>query len=70
MLTSDDSWYPAMQLFYVKGIEEIPVVEDQENKWVVGILKRRDVIAEYNHLVLMELPKKRRLSESPVAGRN
>ncbi len=52
MLTPDDSLYTAMQLFDVKGIEEIPVVEDLENKWVVGMLKRRDVIAAYNHEVL------------------
>jgi len=52
MLTPDNSLYTAMQLFDVKGIEEIPVVEDLENKWVVGMLKRRDVIAAYNHEVL------------------
>ncbi len=52
MLTPNDSLYTAMQLFDVKGIEEIPVVEDLENKWVVGMLKRRDVIAAYNHEVL------------------
>ncbi len=51
-LTPDDSLYTAMQLFDVKGIEEIPVVEDMENKWVVGMIKRRDVIAAYNHEVL------------------
>ncbi|MBW6519567.1 MAG: chloride channel protein [Desulfoarculaceae bacterium] len=52
MLTPDDSLYTAMQLFDIKGIEEIPVVEDLENKWVLGMLKRRDVIAAYNHEVL------------------
>ncbi len=52
MLTPDDTLYKAMQLFDVKGIEEIPVVEDLENKWVVGMIKRRDVIAAYNHEVL------------------
>ncbi len=51
-LTPDDNLYTAMQLFDVKGLEEIPVVEDLENKWVVGMLKRRDVIAAYNHEVL------------------
>ena len=52
MLTPDDSLYTAMQLFDIKGLEEIPVVEDLENKWVVGMLKRRDVIAAYNHEML------------------
>lgn len=52
MLTPNDSLYTAMQLFDIKGIEEIPVVEDLENRWVVGMLKRRDVIAAYNHEML------------------
>lgn len=52
MLTPDDSLYTAMQLFDVKGIDEIPVVEDLENKWVVGMLKRRNVIDAYNHEIL------------------
>ena len=51
-LTPDDSLYTAMQLFDIKGIEEIPVVETLENRWVVGMLKRRDVIAAYNRQVL------------------
>ena len=41
-----------MMLFDVKGIEEIPVVESLDNKWVLGMLKRRDVIAAYNHEVI------------------
>lgn len=52
MLTPDDNLYTAMELFDVKGIEEIPVVENLEEKWVIGMLKRRDVIAAYNHEVL------------------
>lgn len=51
-LTPDDNLYDAMQLFDLKGIEEIPVVEDQEDPWVLGMLKRKDVIAAYNHEVL------------------
>lgn len=52
MLTPDDNLYMAMELFDVKGIEEIPVVENLEQKWVIGMLKRRDVITAYNHEVL------------------
>ena len=52
MLTPDDNLYDAMQLFDLKGIEEIPVVESQEDPWVLGMLRRRDVIAAYNHEVL------------------
>ena len=52
MLTPDDSLFTAMELFHLKGIEEIPVVEDLDNKWVVGMLKRIDVITAYNHEAL------------------
>lgn len=51
-LTPDDNLYDAMQLFDLKGIEEIPVVESPEEQWVLGMLRRRDVIAAYNHEVL------------------
>ena len=49
MLTPDDSLYEAIRLFDVKGIDEIPVVESQEEPWVLGMLKRQDVINTYNH---------------------
>ena len=52
MLTPDDSLYTAMQLFDIKGIEEIPVVESLKNRWVLGMLKRRSVISAYNREVL------------------
>ncbi len=52
VLTLDDNLYTAMLLFDLKGIEEIPVVEATDNRWVVGMLKRRDVIALYNREVL------------------
>ena len=52
MLTPDDSLYTAMQLFDIKGIEEIPVVESLEERWVVGMLKRRDALDVYNRQAL------------------
>jgi len=52
MLTPDDSLFAAMQLFDVKGIDEIPVVESLEERWVVGMLKRRDALDLYNREVL------------------
>ncbi|MDR3629159.1 MAG: chloride channel protein [Desulfocapsaceae bacterium] len=54
MLTPDDTLFRAMELFHLKDIEEIPVVEDLENRWVVGMLKRRDVITAYNHEALQK----------------
>ncbi len=51
-LTHEDTLYTAMKLFDVKGIEEIPVVDDLDNKWVVGMIKRRNVIAAYNREVI------------------
>jgi len=52
MLTADDSLFTAMQLFDIKGIEEIPVVESLEARWVVGMLKRRDALDAYNRQVM------------------
>lgn len=63
-LTPDDSFYDAMTMFVIKGIEEIPVVESNENRWVVGMLKRTDVITTYNREVL-----KRGISEKTAAIR-
>lgn len=52
MLTPNDTLYDAMHLFDVKGIDEIPVVESLEDPWVLGMLRRTDVIDAYNHEVL------------------
>ncbi len=51
-LTPDTNIYEAMKLFDIKGIDEIPVVETLEDPWVLGMLKRQDVIAAYNHEML------------------
>ena len=48
VLTPNDSLYTALQLFDAQGYDEIPVVETQEARWVVGMLKRRDAQALYN----------------------
>ena len=52
VLTPDDNLYTAINLFDLQGIEEIPVVEATDNRWVVGMLRRRDVLAKYNREVL------------------
>ena len=52
VLTPNDNLYTAMTIFDMKGIEEIPVVEDTDNRWVVGMLRRRDVLARYNREIL------------------
>lgn len=51
-LTHEDTLFTAMKLFDIKGIEEIPVVDSLETKWVVGMLKRRNVIAAYNREII------------------
>lgn len=51
-LIPEDNLYDAIRLFDVKGIEEIPVVESREDQWVLGMLRRRDVISVYNREVL------------------
>ena len=63
-LTPDNSLYEAMTQFVVKGIEEIPVVESQDEMWVVGMLKRREAINAYNREVL-----KRGISEKTASIR-
>ncbi|MBU0673034.1 MAG: chloride channel protein [Proteobacteria bacterium] len=62
VLTPDDNLYNAISLFDLKGIEEIPVVEATDNRWVVGMLRRRDVIAKYNREVLSRGISQRRAS--------
>ncbi|HIJ89978.1 MAG: chloride channel protein [Desulfobulbaceae bacterium] len=52
VLTPEDNLHAAMTLFDAKGLEEIPVVEATDNRWVVGMLKRRDAIAAYNKEVI------------------
>jgi len=52
MLTPDTNLYEAMKLFDIKGIDEIPVVESLEEPWVLGMLKRQEVITAYNHEML------------------
>jgi CIC family chloride channel protein len=52
VLTPEDNLHTAMALFDAKGLEEIPVVEAEDNRWVVGMLKRREAIAAYNKEVL------------------
>jgi len=51
-LTPEDTLYTAIALFDKKGFLEIPVVESAESRWVVGMLKRQDIINAYNVEVL------------------
>lgn len=51
-LTPDDNLYTAITLFDRKGFDEIPVVESADSKWVLGMIKRRDVLNAYNAEVL------------------
>ena len=52
MLTPDDTLYTAMNLFDLKGLEEIPVVESLDDPWVVGKLKHKDAHFLYNREML------------------
>jgi len=52
VLTPEDNLFTAMALFDAKGLEQIPVVEDTNDRWVVGMLKRGDAIAAYNKEVI------------------
>ncbi len=51
-LTPDDNLYTAMSYFDSKGFEELPVVESADSKWVLGMVKRRDVLNIYHQEVI------------------
>ncbi|VAX32571.1 Chloride channel protein [hydrothermal vent metagenome] len=52
VLTPDDNLTTAMKNFALMDIEEIPVVAPDNNKKVIGMLRRGDVIAVYNREIL------------------
>jgi CIC family chloride channel protein len=51
-LTTDDNLYDAMGKFGIKDIGQLPVVDKDNPKKVVGMLKRTDMILAYNNAVL------------------
>lgn len=51
-LTSDQNLYDAFVKFGSKGIDQLPVVDKENHKKVVGMLKRTDVMLAYNNAVL------------------
>jgi CIC family chloride channel protein len=52
VLTPRDDLNAAMEKFSMKDIEEIPVVEGAGSKKIVGMVRRKDIIAAYNREVL------------------
>ena len=68
VLTPEDNLHTAMALFDAKGLEEIPVVEAEDNRWVVGMLKRREAIAAYNKEVIRRGISERSGSVSAASG--
>ncbi len=52
ILTPEDNLNAAMEKFSLKDIEEIPVVEHSGSKKVIGMVRRKDMIAVYNREVL------------------
>jgi CIC family chloride channel protein len=51
-LSSNQNLYDAMGTFGIKDIGQLPVVDKDNPKKVVGMLKRTDVIVAYNNAVL------------------
>lgn len=51
-LTSDQNLYDAMERFGSKDIDQLPVVDKNDPRKVVGMLKRTDVMIAYNNAVL------------------
>ncbi len=52
VLIPEDDLNKAMERFAIKDIEEIPVVEREGSRRIVGMVRRKDVIAAYNREVL------------------
>ncbi len=51
-VTPDDNLYDAMRIFDIKGFDEIPVVENKSSPWVLGMIKRRDILEAYHREVI------------------
>ncbi|MDY6855948.1 MAG: chloride channel protein [Thermodesulfobacteriota bacterium] len=47
-VTLEDDLHNALRKFTIKNIEELPVVDGEDSKKVIGMLTRRDVLAAYN----------------------
>jgi CIC family chloride channel protein len=52
VLTPNDNLNTAIEKFAIKDIGELPVVDFQNRRKVVGMLKRGDVMASYNKELL------------------
>lgn len=44
----EDNLLTALRACYLKSIDELPVVDSRDNRKIVGILHREDIITEYN----------------------
>jgi len=51
-LSADENLYDAMGKFGIRDIGQLPVVDKDDHKKVVGMLRRTDVIVAYNNAVL------------------
>jgi len=51
-LLPEDNLNTAMESFTIKDIDEIPVIDSNENKKVVGMLRHMDVISAYKKAIL------------------
>ena len=51
VVTPGDTLHRALGLVTMKNIDEIPVVDDDSSRRLLGMLSRRDIIAAYHHKV-------------------
>jgi CIC family chloride channel protein len=51
-VTLEDDLQNALRKFTIKNIEELPVVDVEDSKKVIGMLTRRDVLVAYNNELL------------------
>jgi CIC family chloride channel protein len=50
-VTLDDDLHTALRVFTQKNIDDVPVVDSDGERHVVGMLNRRDVIAAYHERI-------------------
>ena len=58
---ADDTMESTMQLMESSGERELPVLESQTNPSLIGIIRRQDVMAEYNRALLESYGHDRRV---------
>jgi len=66
-VTPEDDLHTALQRFTLRNIDELPVVDPENPKQLLGMLRRKEAIAVYNQQ-LSEAEKSRQADDLPTSG--